>query len=1066
MEMLEGKKSSLKKYIFVQGFICEVECVYNHRKFKNLVERAQKGDIEAEASIQQILRDSNKMIFSGGVYEVIDLYPGQEFIEAILRRVTTRFSQDPQAALPACKKLTTLEPIKFAQLLNEGIGFKIIDSRLYAIKRVLKAEALCLGVEIGKNALKSVVLLDPQGNIAKVIASSPTPILSSSNSTNLDQKLRARFKEAERALNVLNWQDQEDLLGHLLHNSENITDMSQQILFLESALKMAKGRLRGDIQAKLRQIFANFFRKTVVTQQMNLFKLFYEKGVELLGEKFKTLTIEVLLQEVEKTNDDNIWRKICLYEEYLQIIAEIDPTKIEIVKEKLRSLYIEHLQVVTQERPMDTLQIAVQIAKPYLNVGGEAEEIGKFLVLSARRICKLDPDKALESIIRSQDYGIPKDLKNHQTDVIHEVYTEKAIGLLSQGNFQGLTSVARQVMRITASKRILHDILNNIQTLNPIIIYNNHQELYQIPSLANDLQIKAQLQQELDEVLLITAISLRETGTFTPSINLFQKLIKRNPEDPNTQKEAFITFKKLCSISMSNNSLSKALDSIKIGMSTIPSYKEELFTTLIQELKQYPLELIATDRNMLLAFGKNFDLESVRTPLTGILIDLLLKNSEAPIETIINILELVKQLSPSLEDKPLINNLLRPITLNYTKNGHFNDAWKTIINVQKIFPKSDFFTLIKQDLKPLIMELPSVKLLNNVSGLQNLLSTIDFEYNSFKILLRRLLRDSITNLLPIALNELVKAIETVLTPKDQKELFEQVLLAQLKNYSDVDNNNLAMIYIIAIKIADKYGLEDLHVELSKKLFPVISTPFSPPPQPDQLPFNGSLEKELIHTVQRSRISSSERSSSALDFQTTLQNELAKFFRRRRLEIEKERSPTTPPLTSLSSSDTSSPPSDISTLQDAMFEEMRRLRDLVSGETKIDLKTPSSEPQPLLLDTELPLTPPSSVLSSSLPSQKGESPPKPPQNISPPPPPPRSPHIPPLPPSSVPPPPLSHSDSNSSYSLKSSLTSGSLKKEELDKLTQEFKENREHIVNYRRDKQTLKEIKDKIEKHHR
>ncbi|MFX0060971.1 MAG: hypothetical protein ACFFC7_02155 [Candidatus Hermodarchaeota archaeon] len=1062
MELLEEKKSSLKKYIFVQGYICEVECIYNHQKFRNLVERAQNGDINAEASIQQILRDSNKVIFSGEVHEVINLYPGRGFIETVLGRITTGFSQDPSAALPACKKLTALAPIQFARLLNEGIGFKIIDSRLYAIKRVIKAEALCLGVEIGKNALESVVLLDPQGKIAKVIASSPIPIISTSNRTDLDQKLRARFKEAEKALNVLNWQDQEDLLEHLLYSSENITDMSQQILFLESALKEAKGRLRGDIQAKLQHTFASFFRKTVVTQQMNLFKLFYEKGLELLGEKFKTLTIEVLLQEAEKVNDKNIWLKICLYEEYLRIIAEIDPTKIEIVKQRLRSLYVKYLQVVTQEKPTDTLRVVIQIEKSYLNVGGEAEEIGKYLVLSARNICKLDPDKALESVMRSKEYGIPKNLKKHQDDVFHEVYSEKAILLLAQKNFQGLKSVAERAMRITGSKRILHDIIKNIQILNPIVIYNNYQELYQIPSLADNLEIKAQLRQEIDEVLLITAISLRETGTLTPSIDLFQELIKRNPKDPNTQKEAIITFKKHCSIAMSNNSLSTALDSIKIGMSTIIPYKEELFTTLMQELKQYPLELIDANRDKILAFGKSFDLESVRTPLAGILIDLLLENAEAPIKTLVNILELVKQLSPSLGDKKLVTGLLRQITLNYAKNGHFSNAWKTIMNTQKIFAKSDFSKVVKQDLKTLIMKLPSLTLLNDVSGLQNLLQTIDFEYTSSKNLLRRLLSDSVTNLLPIALNKLVKAIEIILNPKDQEELFQQCILTQLENYSDVNNSQLAMIYIIGIKIADKYGLEDLREKLSKRISPVISTP-SPPPQPDQLPFNGSLEKELIHTVRSSRTSSYEGSSSTLDPQTSSQNELAEFFRKRKLEIEKEGSPTTPDPSSLPSNDISSPPSDISTLEDAMFEEMRQLGDLLSNESETGLQTPPHTPISLLLDADAPLSPPSPGVRSPLPSPNAESPPPSPPTISPPPPPPRSPHVPPLPPSIVPPPSSPpHSDFDSSSS-KSSPTSGSLKKEEIDKLTQKFKENLELIENYRRDKQTLKEVKDKIER---
>ncbi|MFX1534724.1 MAG: hypothetical protein ACFFDI_10920 [Promethearchaeota archaeon] len=1068
MDLLEGDAPCLKKYIFVQGFICEVECIYNHQKFRNIVEEAQKGNENAEASIQQILRDSNKMIFSGEVYEVINLYPGRRFIEAVLERITTNFSQEALAALPACKNLTALEPSRFVQLLNEGIGFKIIDSRLYAIKGVSKDETLCLGVELGEKTLESVVLLDPQGKIVKVIASSPIPIISTSGSLDLDQKLRARFKEAEKALYVLKWQDQdqEQVLTHLLHNSENITDMSQQILFLESALKIAKGRLRDDIQAKLRRIFADFFRKTVVTQQMNLFKLFYEKGLELLGEKFKTLTVDVLIQEAEKTKDENIWRKISLYEECLQIIAEIDSTKTEIVKQRLRQIYVTYLQDVTQEKPTDTLRVVVQIAKSYLNVGGQAEEIGKYLVLGASNLSKLDPDKALEFVLRSQEYGIPKNLKEHRKNVLYEVYIEKVMRLLAQGNFKGLISVAEQAMRITTFERILHDIIKNIQTINPIVLYNNHQELYHILSLTDNLQTKAQLRQELDELLLKIAISLRDTGTFTPSIDLFQKLVKKNPKNPDVQKEAFITFKKHCSIAMSNNSLSKALDSIKIGMSALPSYKEELFTTLMQELRQYPLELINADRNNILAFGKNFDLNSVRTPLADTLIDLLLKNSEETVESIVNILELIKQLSPSIQDKPSVSNLLKQITLNYAKNGRFSDAWKTIISAQKIFAKPAFSKVVKQDLQAIILKLPSTKLLEDVFGLQNLLQTIDFEYIPFKNLLKRLLSECVTSLLPIALNELVEAIEITLNPKDQEELFQQCILTKLENHTEnVNDSRLAMIYIIGIRIANKYGLENLRVKLSKRIFPVMSTPFPPyppPSQPDRLPFSGSLEKELIHTVRSSRASSNMRSSSALHLRAAFQNELAEFFRRRRLMIEREESPITPHSSSLPSSDTSSPPSDISTLRDATLEEMNRLRELLGNETETGFQTSSYAP-PLFLGAEAPLPAPSTNISSSLPSPNAGSPPPPPPKISPPPPPPRSPHIPPLPPSTVPPPPsppLSHSDFSSSSSKSSS---GNLKKEEIDKLTQKFKEDLELIQNYRRDKQTLNEIKDKIER---
>ena len=259
METPTDEASVPRKYLFIQGYICEIEQILDRKSFSQIVESAKKGDEKAEDSIRQLLGDTDKMVFSGAVYEIINLYPGQRFTETIIERLTSQFTADAQSALPACKVLTSVDSRILAKLLNEEIGFKIISSRLYAIKRVFKAEAFCLGVELGEKTLENVVLLDHQGKIAKIISSTSVPLRG-----NFERKLKARFDEGEKALEILSWEDQEQILAYLLQKAEETSDASQQILFLESALKLAKGKLKDAIQAKLGRVFANFFRKTVI----------------------------------------------------------------------------------------------------------------------------------------------------------------------------------------------------------------------------------------------------------------------------------------------------------------------------------------------------------------------------------------------------------------------------------------------------------------------------------------------------------------------------------------------------------------------------------------------------------------------------------------------------------------------------------------------------------------------------------------------------------------------------------------------------------------------------------
>ncbi|MFX0090362.1 MAG: hypothetical protein ACFFBD_01270, partial [Candidatus Hodarchaeota archaeon] len=439
MNSLTDETQEPKKYLFAQGYICEVERILDQENFSAVIDRAKKGNKKSEEAIQHLLSDLNKIIFAGEVYEIVNLYPGQRFIEAILERLTSQSTTDAQTVLPACQNLTSLDPVTLANLLNEGIGFKIISSRLYAIKQIFKAEAFSLAVEISERALESIVLLDHQGQIAKILNSSPIHIRG-----NFDQKLKMRFQEGVKALDILSWEDQEQILSHLLKKAEETADASQQILFLESALKIAKGKLKETIKAKLGQVFASFFRKTVITQRMSLFHLFYEQGLELLGDEFKTLSINALLEEAEKTSGQNIWRKISLYEEAMHIIREIASEKIETVQEKLQEAYHQLIQNTITKKPIDTLRIVIQITKPYLNVRGKEEELSHYLAMGASKIYKKDPDKALEFLLRAQEHPLSSTTEKRIDDVLHGAYGEKAKQLLAKGDIPGLISTAEK----------------------------------------------------------------------------------------------------------------------------------------------------------------------------------------------------------------------------------------------------------------------------------------------------------------------------------------------------------------------------------------------------------------------------------------------------------------------------------------------------------------------------------------------------------------------------------------------------------------------------------------------
>ncbi|MFX0061034.1 MAG: prenyltransferase/squalene oxidase repeat-containing protein [Candidatus Hermodarchaeota archaeon] len=811
METATNEASVPRKYLFIQGYICEIEQILDRESFSKIVESAKTGDKKAEESIRQLLSDTDKMVFSGAVYEIINLYPGQRFTETIIERLTSQFTADAQSALPACKVLTSVDPRLLAKLLNEEIGFKIISSRLYAIKRVFKAEAFCLGVEIGERTLENVVLLDHQGKIAKIISSK-----SLSFRGNFEQKLKARFDEGEKALEILSWEDQEQILAYLLQKAEETSDASQQILFLESALKLAKGKLKEVIQAKLGRVFANFFRKTVITQRMSLFNLFYEQGLELLGEDFKTLTIDALLEEAEKTPAQNLWRKISLYEGALQIIKEIDSEKIELIEQKLQNTYLQQLETTIRQKPEDTLRIVIQITTPYLNVGGKEEELSQYLVSGASKIYKKDPDKALEFLIRArQEHSITPNIEKKLEITLNEAYSEKAAQLLAKGNIKGLISTAEKAMQVTGSEKILYDVVKTIQNLKPLIIYENRERLYNILTLAQSS--KEKLREEIDETLLKAAILLRKAGELTTSVQFIGELLQAKPNDARIMKQAAITYKASCSEELMAGQVPKTLELVNLGLKTLPPYKEELFTYFLIKLETCPLSIIKDEKDSILEFGKKQDL-TVRKPLAETLVSMTLSNTEESAETIILILKMAQTLSPNLKDKPVLTDLLKQITQNYAIKGLFTQSHKTIESAQVILKDPVFQSRVKEDLKEIINNLPSIEVINDLIGLQELLLVLNLEYEYYKALFTRLLIDCASNAWTMGLTTLLDITEEMLNRNDQKALIQNHVLPRLQERAkDVDPTQSFILYVIAKKIAQKYRLEDLIDDYETKI---------------------------------------------------------------------------------------------------------------------------------------------------------------------------------------------------------------------------------------------------------
>ncbi len=811
METPTNEASVPKKYLFVQGYICEIEQILDRESFSQIVENAKKGDKKAEDSIRQLLGDTDKMVFSGAVYEIVNLYPGQRFTETIIERLTSQFAADAQSALPACKILTSVDPRTLAKLLNEEIGFKIISSRLYAIKRVFKAEAFCLGVEIGERVLENVVLLDHQGRIAKIISSTRVPFRG-----NLERKLHARFNEGEKALEVLSWEDQEQILAYLLQKAEETSDASQQILFLESALKMAKGKLKEAIQAKLGRVFANFFRKTVITQRMSLFNLFYEQGLELLGEDFKALTIDALLEEAEKTPTENLWRKISLYEGALQIIKEIDSEKIELVKQKLQNTYLQQLETTIRQKPEDILRIVIQITNPYLNVGGKEEELPRYLVTGALKIYKKDPDKALDFLIRAREHRITPNIEKQLEITLHDAYSEKAAQLLAKGNVKGLISTAEKAMQVTGSEKILYDVVKTIRNLKPSIIYDNRERLYNILPLAPSS--KEKLREEIDETLLKAAILLRKEGELTTSVQFIGELLQAKPNDDRIMKQATITYKKSCSEQLMEGQIPKALELVALGLQTLSPYKEELFAHLLNKLESCPLDLIKAEKDSILKFGKGRDLNVIRKPLAETLVSMTLSNTEESAETIIVILEVAQSLSPNLKDKPVLTDLLKQITQNYAIKGLFTQSHKTIESAQVILKDPVFQSHVKEDLKEIIANLPSIEVIKDLIGLQGLLSLLNTKYEYNKALFTRLLIDCASNAWTMGLTTLLDITEEMLNLNDQKDLIQNYVLPRLQERAkEADPTQSFILYVIAKKIAQKYRLENLIDDYETKI---------------------------------------------------------------------------------------------------------------------------------------------------------------------------------------------------------------------------------------------------------
>ncbi|MFX0090361.1 MAG: hypothetical protein ACFFBD_01265, partial [Candidatus Hodarchaeota archaeon] len=368
----------------------------------------------------------------------------------------------------------------------------------------------------------------------------------------------------------------------------------------------------------------------------------------------------------------------------------------------------------------------------------------------------------------------------------------------------------------TGSERVLYDVIKNIQDLKASIIYNNRGRLYNILSLATTS--KEKLHQELDTTLLKAAISLRETGELTLSVNFFQELVEAKPNAIDVIDQAAITYKTSCAAAVTEGRIPRALELIGIGMATLAPHKEELFRSLLNEIEKCPLSLLKAEKDHILKFGKENNLSFVGKPLADTLVNMTLSHTEEPADTILSILETAQKLSPILKDKPILTELLKQIIQNYTKKGYFTQSHKTIKSAQHILKDSKFQISIRNDLEEIINLLPSIESIKDLIGLQALLKILDVEYDYIRNLFERLLSDCASNAWTTALNNLLRISTEIIKSNDQEAIVKHCILPKLQTRAKTaDQTQSFILYLLAKKIAQKYHLEELVTNYEAKI---------------------------------------------------------------------------------------------------------------------------------------------------------------------------------------------------------------------------------------------------------